>query len=791
MRPLSILLVALWLLGSPSPAEAAADAIPPAIGDFLREQCLDCHSGPRPEAGLSLEGLATPASIRSSRPRWRAILSRVVHGEMPPAEAEQPAAEARARFVAAVREAFAAADAGPADPGPAPLRRLNRAEYDRTIRDLLRTEFRAAAAFPEDEVGHGFANIADVLTVSPLLMERSLEAAEVIAARALPADLPQPASRRTAGRHLWPVREDLAGVAFREVRADVDAGKPALTGPLWLPLVLEANDEYVVRARLYATCPADQTVDVALMVEGPHLASPSPPEDADRIDGAAPYDGGRRAILSTHRIDAREAKDAQTIEARVSRRAGVQGLAVGCLKPPAGMPAPTLHVEWIECTGPLDTRPQPLRAVLGDTSLATAAANPRPVLAAFARRAWRGVVPEPQLDALSAVVTDAVAAGEPAIVGLRRAVAAVLASPRFLFRVESPPPPDARQATPLPDLELATRLSYFLWSSCPDEELLTLAEQGRLHDALDVQVGRMLADPRADALVDQFAMQWLGLERLAAHAVDPAVIPGWDPQLAADMSEETRRFVGEVFRGPGPLLALLDGDFTFVNQRLTGHYGLTVTPALGKREWRRIPLAGTPRAGLLSQAAILTLTSNPGRTSPVKRGKWVLETLLDAAPPAAPPEVPPIDEAGSGRTGGSFRERMERHRADAACAGCHRRMDAFGFALERFDPIGRIRDRDSDGGPVDDVGDSGSGQPLAGLAGLRQHLRVHREDVVRCLTRKLLTYAIGRGVEACDEPALAEIERRGNNDDVSFGDLVKGVVRSAPFRLRRPAAAAP
>lgn len=782
----AVMLVVVWLAGVRAIA-TAAEPLPPSIDRFLRDHCLDCHAGPRPEAGLTLDGFATPATIRSNRSRWRAILDRVVHGEMPPAEADQPPDAARAAFLADVRRAFTAADTGPPDPGPAVIRRLNRAEFDNTIRDLFHVNFRAAAAFPDDEVGHGFANIADVLTVSPLLMERLLDASEAIAAQAIPADLPPPPARRTKGRNLWPVREDLAGVEFREIRAD--DGKGAFTGPLWLPIALEPTGEYRVRARLYATSPAGTPVQVALMADGNERAAASPPDEVERIAGAPPAEG-RREILSIHTIEARSAEAPQTIEALVSRRIGVGGVAVGCLKQPADLPPPTLHVEWIEVTGPLDNRPVSMRAILGDATMADATANPRPVLAAFARRAWRGTVTEPQLDGLCRIVTDASAAGEPAIVGLRRAVAAVLASPRFLFRLESPPAADVRTVTPVPDVELATRLSYFLWGSCPDEELLTLAERGELAAGLDGQVTRMLADPRADALVDQFAMQWLGLERLAAHAVDPQAVPGWKPQLTADMVEETRRFTRAVFRGQGGLLQLLDGEFTFVNHTLAAHYGIAVDPPLGKREWRRVSLTGTPRAGLLTQGSILTLTSNPARTSPVKRGKWVLETLLDAPPPPAPPEVPALEESAQDQSVVSFRERLERHRADPACAGCHRRMDAFGFTFERFDPLGRLRDRDSDGGPVDDRGDFGAGRPLDGVSGLRRHLRTHREEFVRGLARKLLIYAIGRGLEPGDEPALAEIERAADNDDVGFSDLVKAVVRSPQFRLRRPQAAA-
>jgi hypothetical protein len=405
----------------------------------------------------------------------------------------------------------------------------------------------------------------------------------------------------------------------------------------------------------------------------------------------------------------------------------------------------------------------------------------------LATRAWRRPVEPAEVDRLCGLVADAQAAGTGREAGLRTAIAAVLAAADFLFRLEGPPPAGSTAAVPLPDVELATRLSYFLWSSCPDEELLDLAIRGELAANLDAQVRRMLADPKSAALVDEFAMQWLGLGRLAAHGVDAERFPLWRPQLAAAMVEETRRYVTDVFRNDRSLLLFLDSDFTWVNLNLAAVYGLTVQPPLAKNEWRRVEVPAAVRGGLLGQAAVLTVTSNPGRTSPVKRGKWILEQLLDDPPPMAPPNVPSIDDAARRRLTGTLRERMEQHRADPGCAGCHTRMDAFGFALERYDPIGQRRDKDGDGLPVDTRAEI-AGKPIDGLAGVKAYLLERRSDFIRCLATKMLIYALGRGLEPGDEAALAAIERAVENEGYRFSSLVRGIVMSPPFRLRRGAA---
>lgn len=765
-------------------AAAAAGDFRTDVAGFLERHCLDCHTGPEAEMGLVLDGFGDEAAVLAARPRWRQILSRVASGEMPPPESVRPAAAERDAFLATVRGAFTRADAAPPDPGPTTIRRLSRVEYDHTIRDLFGTELRAAATFPPDGVGYGFANIADVLTVSPLLMDRYLDAAEQVAALVLPTVPAKPVHRQVPAHEASPSDPQAPRNAFRSIRgADSELFR---SGPLRINMVADPAGEYVVRARLYATAPDGRPVRAALMASGRRMSERLPPEAIARLDGGWAPRTEPRVILGEFEITARSPDEPQTIEAPLERLQGVETVIVGAIRPEPAAESPTLHVEWLGYEGPRDPRSTATRSFLRADPALPQAEQDRENLRRLATRAWRRPVEPAVVDALCGIVARAAESGGREA-GLRAAIAAVLAAPECVFRIEGPPPPGSTAAVPVPDVELASRLSYFLWSSCPDEELLDLAIRGELAVNLDAQVRRMLADPRSAALVDEFAMQWLGLGRLAAHGVDAERFPLWRPELAAAMVEETRRYVEDVFRNDRSLLLLLDSDFAWVNLSLATVYGLALEPPLEKNEWRRVAVDPAVRGGLLTQASVLTVTSNPGRTSPVKRGKWVLEQLLGAPPPMAPPNVPSIEDETRRQLTGTFRERMEQHRADPSCAGCHARMDAFGFALERYDPIGQTRDKDGAGLPVDTRSDVG-GRPIDGLAGLKAYLRERREDFLHCLATKMLIYAIGRGLEPGDEAALAAIERAVENDEYRFSTLVRAIVTSPPFRLRRGAA---
>jgi hypothetical protein len=408
------------------------------------------------------------------------------------------------------------------------------------------------------------------------------------------------------------------------------------------------------------------------------------------------------------------------------------------------------------------------------------------VLTRFVARAWRRPGTPEEIGRLYAMVNYAVAHNEGWEGGLRRAIMAVLASPKFIFRLEPDAQPENPEPHPLDEYQLATRLAYFLWSSTPDDRLLQLAWEKRLGANLDTEVRRMLKDPRSEALVDNFALQWLQLGRIATHSADAKVFSKWQPGLAGEMIEETRRFCAEILRDDRSVLDLLDADFTWVDQRLADLYGLKVPGGLDKGEWKRVSLAGTPRGGLLTQASVLTVTSNPTRTSPVKRGKWVLEQLLGNPPPPAPPNVPSLDDGRRKElTAATFREKLEQHRADPKCANCHAKMDAFGFALENFDGIGQWRDRDETGARVDASARLGSGRKLNGVADLRALLRQRKDAFTRCLSEKLLIYALGRGLDYYDEPALDRIQSALVRDNYKFSTLLLEIVKSDPFRLRR------
>ncbi len=775
-----VLIVSLAALSLCESAEAQGFA--EAGPAFLEKHCTACHGAEKQKGGVALHQYRDEISVLRGRRQWKEIIALVENGEMPPEDKKQPTAEEKQQFLAAAGALFSKADAAPPDPGRLTLRRLNRVEYNRTIRDLLQLDFRPADDFPSDEVGHGFDNIADVLSVSPLLMERYLDAADQIAELAIPLSAVAPPKRTLRAMFCEPASANVPKDPFRPLNA---AEKdPVLSGPLNTPVRVTAEDDFILRARLYATAENDQPVRVALLIAGPQIERPSPPAEMARLDGAAVRNITPARILKIVEITARDEKSAQIVEAKIPRTHGVERIALAALKPEAG-PPPSLFVESLECEGPMDPRSPATKALLVFDPKQPPREQARQVLWRFASRAWRRPVFADELDGLMKLVDDALGHNDPWEEALRRGVSAVLASPKFIFRLE--PDEDAKNPAPHPidDFQLASRLSYFLWSTCPDPELLQLAYEKKLGENLDAQIARMLRDPRADALVDGFGVQWLQLGRLAAHTADAKTFPQWRPELRDAMLEETRRFTREILRADRSVLDLLDADFTWVNRPLASLYGLKVSGDWKDGEWQRVSLAGTPRGGLLTQASVLTVTSNPTRTSPVKRGKWVLEQLLGTPPPPAPPNVPSLDDAGRKELTGTFRQKLEQHRANPNCAGCHAKMDTFGLVLENFDGIGQWRDRDETGRAVDAVAKLGSKRSLDGVRDLRQFLREQRTEFARCFTEKLMTYALGRGLDYYDDPTIDRVQRTASADGYRFSTLIKEIVKSDPFRLRR------
>ncbi len=779
-------LVLAGLLACPSHSFSAEPAPAPfaqAGVAFVEEHCTACHGEKKQKAGLALHKVRDDLALLRARKQWREVVRMVESGEMPPEDEPQPTAEERRAFVASVNAVFSTANGAAPDPGRLTVRRLNRTEYNNTIRDLLHVEFKPAEDFPSDDVGFGFDNIADVLSVSPVLMERYLDAAERIAEEAIPLNPARPPKRTMAGKYCEPANPHVPPDRFRSVNA---AEREAiLSGPLNTPVRITPDNEFWVRAKLYAEGPADVPVRVALLVSGPKIAHPSPAAELARLDGVALGAVTPAVILKTVEIKARDEKGAQLIEVKITGTAGMERIALAAFKPAPGQAPPTLRVEYLETEGPLDTRTPSNKALMVFTGDKPEREQVREVLTRFVSRAWRRPGTTEEIGRLGAMVDYAVGHNEGWEGGLRRAITAVLASPKFIFRLEPDAEPENPEPHPLDEFQLATRLAYFLWSSAPDETLLQLAWEKKLSANLDAQVRRMLRDPRSAALVDNFALQWLQLGRIAGHSADAKVFAKWEPKLAGAMIEETRRFCAEILRDDRSVLDLLDADFTWVDQRLAELYGLKVPGGFDAGEWKRVSLAGTPRGGLLTQASVLTVTSNPTRTSPVKRGKWVLEQLLGNPPPPALPNVPSLDDSGRKDITGSFRHKLEQHRTDPKCAGCHAKMDAFGFTLENFDGIGQWRDRDETGAPVDASGKLGTGRKLNGVADLRALLRDRKDAFTRCLSEKLLIYALGRGLDYYDEPTLDRLQSALARDNYKFSTLLTEIVKSDPFRLRR------
>lgn len=608
-------LICAWMLAAAtvradSPGKYAQTLVP-----FLKTYCIHCHGGEAPEAKLSLDKYLESSKIQTDIQVWEKVLRMVAARQMPPADEPQPSEAEFLTAQAAIHAELERFDcSSERHPGRVTIRRLNRAEYNITIRDLTGVSFRPADDFPADDVGEGFDNIADVLTLPPVLLEKYLAAAEAILNEAF--------------------------------------ARPELRRRL-LPHVPKTDDE--------------------------------------------------RREMSQRNI---------------------------------------VH---------------------------------------FASRAFRRPLTEAETARLFELRRQARASGLTEDEILKFVFSAVLTSPHFLFRIEQDPSPDDEDGIrPLNDYELASRLSYFLWSSMPDETLFELARRGELHqpEVLESQARRMLQDPKAQALVDNFAGQWLQLRDVAKITPDPERFPAFDETLRAAMLRETQLFFEAVIREDRSILEFLTADFTYVNGRLAQHYGIR---GVEGDEFRRVPLP-EGRRGVLTQASILTLTSNPTRTSPVKRGKWILENILGEPPPPPPANVPELKDEEE--LLGTLRERMEQHRSNPACAVCHQQMDTVGFGLEHFDAIGAWRERDGRFA-IDASGELPGSIPFRDAAELMEKLAEQKKDAFcRCLTEKMLTYALGRGLVSYDRCAVREILRRLEAEQYRLSALVVGIVLSDPFRYR-------
>jgi len=766
---------------------------------FLEKYCIACHGGKEPKAELSLESYRDTAALVKQRKVWDNVRKRIVAGEMPPRKKDRPVptvAEAEA-FVSLVQAVFDHADrnARP-DPGRVTMRRLNRVEYRNTIHDLIGIEFDPTEDFPSDAIGHGFDNIGEVLTLSPVLMERYLAAAETIMSRAITPNPPPVTKRHLASVYTEPANPDSGKLVENGFRRMTTDGKVFIeVGPIHTPYQWEVDGEYIFRTRVYGQSGTDKPLNVSLLVHGTDLPDPSPSSDLARLSGNVPKPA---RLLKTFAVKATKRENAEVLEVRVPPMANRHRMVIAIDKPEADQPPAKLYVEYLALEGPLETRPASQRRLLAATPAKSQAEQTREVLSRFLRRAFRRPPTADELQRSIKLAETVLARGEKWEGGMQVAMQAALCSPKFLFRVETDEAPTGPEIRPLDEFQLASRLSYFLWSSMPDDTLLDLAEKKQLTAHFDEQVRRLLADSRASALVKNFAMQWLQIKRIEFISPDGQLFPTFNDTLRASMLRETELFVESIVREDRSVLEMVDANYTFLNEPLARHYGIADTlgnlvgqkpakpggqPIRGE-QFQRVTLQDRSRGGLLTQASVLTVTSNPTRTSPVKRGKWILEQILGAPPPSPPPNVPELPEKEKDVTAASLRQRMEVHRRNPACANCHARMDAIGFALENFNAVGAFRTRDGSFA-IDATGAFADGTKFTGPVELKAMVLHHKEEFTRCLTEKLLIYATGRGPEYYDRPTVERIVKVLPAGDYKFSVLVSEIVRSDAFRKRR------
>lgn len=769
----------------PSLGERRAALIEPMLADY----CSRCHNDFDHVAGLSVEGLkASDVAEGRNAEAWEKILRRVAAGEMPPHSKKQPDPALRADFVSWLDEGRAQYVTAHPDPGAAPVRRLNRREYANAVRDLLGVEGDFAAALPSDNSGFGFDNIADVLSVSPTLMERYVAVAGK-------------AARLATG--LVPKRDFVTTWQVAKDGSVMNSGIPAFNERAGADLPLGSRGGTAVRY----TARWDGAYDVAVWLNS-NTNNESDRLPEDRYALRVPMKAGVHSVAVSFRRQTWPDETVQTVRnttdyvplplekpVDLPLDVWVDGQRAGTMTVPSFRVHPRYSqhnfprdVLQLDVAGPFDAGGNAdlasRKAVFVCQPKRPAEETPcaRRILGGLAKRAWRGPVSEAELAPLLKIYADERATGGFES-GVEAGIEALLVSPRFLFAVETPAAGPAGSVARLSDYDLATRLSLFLWSSIPDDRLLTLAGQGKLHlpVVLSAEIARMLADKRAEALTENFAGQWLYLRNLDQQRPDITEFPQFDVPLRSAMATETRMFFSHVLSANRPVTDFIRADYTFLNERLARHYGIE---GVRGPAFRKVALgADLPRGGLLGQASILTVTSYGNRTSVVKRGKWILDNMLASPPPPPPADVPALKAEHDGKKL-TAREQLELHRANSACASCHQRMDPLGFALENFDAVGAWRTQDA--GQVIDAGAVlADGTAFKGFAGLQRILLDRREEFARAFTERLMTYALGRGLGPQDMPAVRAIARDAAKDEWRVQAIIRGIVMSPGFTLRR------
>ncbi|MEO8359257.1 MAG: DUF1592 domain-containing protein [Vicinamibacteria bacterium] len=731
--------------------------------NFATQYCVGCHNDRAKTGGLSLQNLSL-TTIPAHGAVWEKALRKVRSGEMPPINAvEQPEPAKALAFAELLETTLDRAATVRPNPGPTLAHRLNRAEYSNSVRDLLAVDVKPGEWLPVDDSGYGFDNIAAVLSTSPTLLERYMSAARKISRLAV-GDLTLKPYEEFYSAKVLPGQT----TRNEQLSDDLPFGS---RGGISVEHYFPVDGEYKIvlrRTNSDEAINADFTV-TKFVPAGLHMVGATSPRDNLKPENEGTDRRPPKPDSSQQRI-----LDLYLDRGRVQRFQDEGG--------PAGLRQIIIRGPY-NVTGRGDTPSRAKIFICRPSPTIGEAACARRILLNLTHQAFRRPVSALDIDPLFTFYKAERAKGGDFDKGIEVALRAMLVSPEYLFRIERDPA-GARigQVYRVSDVDLASRLSFFLWSSIPDRELLGLAEQGRLREplVLQAQVKRMLNDPRSQALVENFAGQWLQIRNVESVRPDSSIL-SFDESLRQSFIQETTLLVGNIIRGNRSLLELLDADYTFLNQRLAEHYG--VKNVFGS-QFRRVAVTDQNRRGLLGQGTVLLVTSYPNRTSVVQRGKWVLENLLGTPPPPPPANIPDLKAAPHGKIL-TMREQMQVHRANPVCAACHARMDPIGFALENYDGTGKWREEDA-GGKIDVTGRLPDGTEFQGPAGLRRLLLTkYKADFVQTATEKLLTYSLGRGLESYDHPTVREIARGASKDNYRVASLIAGVVSSTPFQMRR------
>jgi hypothetical protein len=797
---------------------------------FLKTYCVTCHSDKLRTAGLSLETVNL-SDVKQSGETLEKVVLKLGSGAMPPAAARRPDKATANAFLASLETSLDGASAAHPNPGrPMMLHRLNRTEYLNSVRDLFDVQLNPddSSLLPADDKSYGFDNNGDVLGLSPLLLERYLSVARRVTTAALgPATLaPNVYTRRIS--YEMPQTGWISGLPFGTRGGVAFSYRFPTDGEYAIKIKLQRRYDRIIGIDRYVggsdveEKPKRERIEialdgkpVALFAVGMDQTIREPldvPSDKFLPMNGIPGDEPIKTLTKAEELTRGQDADA-ALEVRLPVKAGERQISAAFLArfvpvpsqvneqfiSGTGGPARPMGVDSVIVSGPFSTIKAGAGVAESSSRRRIFTCHPareadelpcaKTILGELAHRAYRRSVSDGALQELLAAYKEGRQDGDFEA-GIGMGIRQMLMDPAFLFRIERDPAgvaPDT--AYRITDLELASRLSYFLWSSIPDEQLLAVAERGQLRDPeiLKTQVLRMLADPKAKSLVTNFAAEWLSLRVVEGVKPDPIIFSEFDDNLRLAFERETELLLDNVLLGDRSVLELLNANYTFVNERLARHYGI---PDVYGDQFRRVTVTDGIRGGLLGQGSILTLTSYPTRTSPVVRGKWILETLLGSPPPPPPPDVPALPEAeGAGKVL-SMRERLSEHRKNPACASCHARMDPLGFSLENFDATGKWRTVESTGpadktrNPIDASGQLADGTKFDGAKGLREVLLEHSGEFVYRMTERLLTYALGRGSDWYDAPAIRAAVSEAKKDDYRFSSLLMGIVQSAPFQMR-------